>query len=120
MATPASSAFYAVISGAGSGTGRSVALRFARAYPVVLLSRKPSNFQPIVDEINASGGKAWGYATDATDQAAVDKAFESIDRDLPQGSKLAAAVFNGNAGFAVKPFLESKLEDLQLGLDTAA
>lgn len=112
--------FYAIVLGAGSGTGRAVALRFAQAaYSVVLLSRSASSHQPIVDEIRAAGGSAFGISSDASDPAAVDAAFDQIARELP-GAKLAAAVFNGNAGFAIKPFLEMKPEDLDVSLNTAA
>lgn len=115
----ASSSFYAVISGVGAGTGRSAALRFAKAYPVVLLARSAASFRPIVDEINASGGRALGFEADAADPAAIDSAFDRVAAELP-GAKLAAAVFNPGGGFAVKPFLELKAEDLDVSLNTAA
>ncbi|KID80504.1 uncharacterized protein G6M90_00g008680 [Metarhizium brunneum] len=113
------SKFYAIVAGAGSGTGASVALRFAKTYPVVLLARKSANYEPIVQEIRAAGGSAYGYTADASDPASVDGAFAQIEKDL-QGHKLAAAVYNANAGFAYKPFLELKVEDLDTSLGTAA
>ncbi|KAK2590194.1 hypothetical protein QQS21_012123 [Conoideocrella luteorostrata] len=112
------SKFYAIIVGAGSGTGASVALRFAKSYSVVLLARKSTNYQPIVDEIRAAGGSAFGYTADAADPASVDTAFSQIDKDL-KGVQLAAAVYNANAGFAYKPFLDLKPEDLDTSLSTA-
>ncbi|GJN73341.1 hypothetical protein PLIIFM63780_007405 [Purpureocillium lilacinum] len=116
----AAPALYAIISGAGSGTGAAAALRFARTYPVVLLARSPASYQPIVDQIRAAGGTAHGISADAADPAAVDAAFASIERDLLPGAKLAAAVYNANAGFAVKPFLELTKEDLDTSLGTGA
>ncbi|KAI9155382.1 short chain dehydrogenase [Paramyrothecium foliicola] len=116
---PPTSPFYAIVSGAGAGTGRAAALRFAKSYPVVLLSRTAASYRAIVDDINASGGTAFGYEADAADPKAIDAAFDSIRRDLPD-AKLAAAIYNAGAGFSVKPFLEQKVEDLQLSLDTAA
>ncbi|KND92470.1 hypothetical protein TOPH_02685 [Tolypocladium ophioglossoides CBS 100239] len=113
-----SPAFYALVSGAGSGTGAAAALRFAQAYPVVLLARSESSYRPTVDAIRAAGGSALGITADASDPAAVDAAFEQIARELP-GAKLAAAVYNANAGFAVKPFLELKPDDLATSLGTA-
>ena len=119
MAPPSTaSAFHAVISGAGSGTGRALALRFARSYSVVLMARRAETVGPIVDEIRAAGGSALGIAADASDPAAVDDAFARIRRDLP-GSRLAAAVYNANAGFAMKPFLDLELADMQAGLSTS-
>ncbi len=112
------SKFYAVVSGAGSGTGRSVALRFAKDYSVVVLARSASSHQPIVDEIRSSGGEAIGIAADATDSAAVASAFQTIAKEWP-GKKLAAAVYNANAGFAIKPFLELSEEDIDTGLATS-
>ncbi|KAK1970454.1 short chain dehydrogenase [Colletotrichum sublineola] len=114
----ASKSFYAIISGAGSGTGRATALRFAQAYPVVLLARKPESYNSIVAEIKQAGGQAFGLTADATDETAVNAAFESIKKILP-GSKLAAAVYNVNGGFAMRPFLELKREELDASLDAA-
>ncbi|KAK2001270.1 short chain dehydrogenase [Colletotrichum falcatum] len=114
----ASKSFYAIISGVGAGTGRAAALRFAQAYPVVLLARKPESYNSIVAEIKEAGGQAFGLTADATDEAAVNAAFESIKKFLP-GSKLAAAIYNVNGGFARKPFLELKREELDASLDAA-
>ncbi|KAJ3950531.1 uncharacterized protein N0V96_001681 [Colletotrichum fioriniae] len=114
----ASKSFYAIISGAGSGTGRAAAVRFAKAYPVVLLARKPESYNAIVDEIKQAGGQAFGITADATDEAAVNAAFETIKKELP-GSKLAAAIYNVNGGFSRKPFLELKREELDASLDAA-
>lgn len=114
-----SSKFFAIVSGAGSGTGRAAALRFAQAYPVVLLSRSQSSFQPIVDEINAAGGEALGFVSDASNASAVDSAFASIASAWPDRS-LIAAVYNANAGLTFKPFLELTESDLDISLSTAA
>ncbi|KAH8899604.1 NAD(P)-binding protein [Thozetella sp. PMI_491] len=109
------SKFFAVIAGAGAGTGRSVALRFAKEYPVVLLSRRPESYNDIVAEIKKAEGEAIGISTDTSDPASVAAAFETIKKEFPD-KKLAAAVFNAAAGFAVKPFLELKPEELQAAL----
>lgn len=85
------SKFYAVIAGVGSGTGRSVALRFAKNYPVVLLARKPDSYNDIVSEIKAAGGQAIGISTDTSDTQSVLSAFETIKKEFPEG-KLAAAI----------------------------
>jgi NAD(P)-dependent dehydrogenase (short-subunit alcohol dehydrogenase family) len=113
------SKFYAVIAGAGSGTGASVALRFAKTYPVVLLARKSANYEPIVQQIRDAGGSAYGYTADVSDPASVDGAFAQIEKDL-HGHKLAAAVYNANAGFAYKSFLDLQVDDLNTSLGTAA
>ncbi|KAK0651237.1 hypothetical protein B0T16DRAFT_403410 [Cercophora newfieldiana] len=111
----ASKTFYAVVAGVGAGTGRSVALRFAKAYPVALLARKPESYNDIVAEINKAGGQAVGVSADTSDEASVKAAFEAVGKEF-SGKKLAAAVFNVGAGFAVKPFLELKPEELDVAL----
>ncbi|KAL7624036.1 hypothetical protein AAE478_005593 [Parahypoxylon ruwenzoriense] len=105
-----SSKFFAIVAGAGPGTGRACALRFAKAYPVVLLTRNPESYQDTVAEINKSGGKAIGISADASDVKSVNSAFETIAKELP-GLKLAAAIYNVGAGFKRKPFLELDVED---------
>jgi NAD(P)-dependent dehydrogenase (short-subunit alcohol dehydrogenase family) len=111
--------FFAIISGVGSGTGASLARRFAKNYAVVLLSRRAASYESIVDDINKSGGTAIGITADATDLAATEAAFAQIAKELP-GSKLAAAVYNGGGGILRKPFLEIPVENLETNLNGAA
>ena len=87
----ASKSFFAVIAGVGPGTGRSVALKFAKTYPVALLARKPESYNDIVAEITRSGGQAIGIPTDITDAASVKSAFDKIHAEYPN-KKLAAAI----------------------------
>lgn len=116
---PVNKAFYAVVAGVGAGTGRSVALRFAQTYPVALLARTPESYNDIVAEIQKAGGQAIGVATDTSDEASVKAAFETIKKEFPD-KKLAAAIYNVGAGFAVKPFLELTASDLDAGLNSNA
>jgi len=83
--------FYAIIAGAGAGTGRSVALRFSKTYPVVVLARNPTSYSDIVSEIQQQGGEALGVSADTSDPASIKSAFETV-RDKFQGRKLAAAI----------------------------
>ncbi|OJJ51109.1 hypothetical protein ASPZODRAFT_319294 [Penicilliopsis zonata CBS 506.65] len=115
MATKA----FAIIAGVGPGTGASVARRFAKSYSVVLLSRNPANFEPVVQEINSSGGHAVGISTDLSDSTSVKNAFEKISQQFAD-SALAAAVFNPAGGFVKKPFLELTEEEFAGGLDGQA
>jgi len=96
---------FAVIAGVGAGTGRSLAVKFSKAYPVALLARTPGNYESIVEEINKSGGKAIGISTDVSDSASVKRAFKQIEEEL--GSQCAAGVFNASGGFKRAPFLET-------------
>ncbi|KAJ5620337.1 hypothetical protein N7510_004321 [Penicillium lagena] len=126
----------AVIAGVGAGTvsrvhslcyipsltsyqGASVARTFAKAYPVVLLARSPSSYEPVVKEINSSGGHAVGISTDLSDSNSVKAAFDQIAEKFP-GAGLAAAVFNSSGTFVRKPFLEVTEEEYSTALDSQA
>ncbi|KAJ9254095.1 hypothetical protein DTO207G8_3672 [Paecilomyces variotii] len=108
---------FAIVAGVGSGTGASIARKFAKAYPVVLLSRNPTNYQPIVEEINAAGGKAVGFSTDLADLKSVQSTFDKIAKEFPS-ALLAAAIFNPGGGFVRKPFLELTEEEFLSGFES--
>ena len=93
-------------------SGSSIARRFARHYAVALLARKSANFEPIVEEINAAGGKAIGINADTSDAQSVKNAFEQLKKET-RGANLAAAVYNVGGGLVRKPFLELKEEELE-------
>jgi NAD(P)-dependent dehydrogenase (short-subunit alcohol dehydrogenase family) len=113
-ATAVSKSFYALIAGVGPGTGRSLALRFARAYPVVLLARKPESYEAIVSEIRQQGGEALGISADTADAASVQSAFETVKREFGgRGLKLAAAVCEFFF-FFFRPFLCRELLAVEL------
>ena len=62
----------AVVTGAGQGTGRAIALRLALArFECVLVGRTASKLQDVAGEIAASRGKASVQALDVTDDAAL-------------------------------------------------
>jgi NAD(P)-dependent dehydrogenase (short-subunit alcohol dehydrogenase family) len=112
--------FYAVVAGIGPATGRSVALRFAESYPVVLLSRQPESYNDVVAQINKAGGKAIGISADATDASSLASAFASIKKDKDFGDlRLVAAIYNvrPNSRPSRKPFLELTLNDLDTSLN---
>ncbi|KAH7253876.1 uncharacterized protein BKA55DRAFT_510980 [Fusarium redolens] len=112
-----SKSFYALIAGVGPGTGRSVALRFAQKYPVVLLARRPESYESTLADVQKAGGKAIGVSADVADAASLKKAFETINKELPD-SQLAAAIYNvGSGGFVKKPFLELTENDLNASID---
>ena len=110
--------FFAVVAGVGPGTGRSVAVKFSEYYPVVLLARRQESYSDVVAQINKAGGKAIGVTADATDEASLASAFESIKKEF-EGLQLVAAIYNvrPNSRPSRKPFLELKLEDLDNSLN---
>jgi 3-oxoacyl-[acyl-carrier protein] reductase len=69
----------AVVTGAGRGIGRSIALKFAGAgADVVCVSRTAENSEKVAGEIRALGRKAWAHAVDVADPKAVAEAGEKI------------------------------------------
>ena len=69
----------AVVTGAGRGIGRAIALKFAGAgADIVVVSRTEENSEKVANEIRALGRKAWAFAVDVSDSAAVAEAGEKI------------------------------------------
>ena len=69
----------AVVTGAGRGIGRAIALKFAaEGADVVCVSRTQENSEKVAAEILALGRKAWAFAVDVADAAAVSAAAEKI------------------------------------------
>ena len=69
----------AVVTGAGRGIGRAIALKFAAAgADIVCVSRTVENSEKVAAEVRALGRKAWAYAVDVADGKAVAAAGEKI------------------------------------------
>jgi 3-oxoacyl-[acyl-carrier protein] reductase len=69
----------AVVTGAGRGIGRAIALKFAsEGADVVVVSRTQENSEKVAAEIRALGRQAWAHAVDVADAAAVNAAAEKI------------------------------------------
>lgn len=69
----------AVVTGAGRGIGRAIALKFAaEGADVVCVSRTQENSEKVANEVRAAGRKAWAYAVDVADSNAVTAAAEKI------------------------------------------
>ena len=69
----------AVVTGAGRGIGRAIALKFAGAgADVVCVSRTAENSERAAGEVRALGRKAWWHAVDVADAKAVASAGEKI------------------------------------------
>ena len=72
----------AVVTGAGRGIGRAIALKFAAAgADVVCVSRTPENAEKVAGEVRALGRKAWACAVNVADATAVAAAAEKILAD---------------------------------------
>ena len=69
----------AVVTGAGRGIGRAIALAYARmGADVACVSRTEENSAKVAAEVEALGRKAWALAVDVSDTAAVDAAAKEI------------------------------------------
>lgn len=72
----------AVVTGAGRGIGRAIALKFAaEGADVVVVSRTAENSEKVATEIRALGRKAWAHAVDVADATSVNAAAEKILAD---------------------------------------
>jgi 2-hydroxycyclohexanecarboxyl-CoA dehydrogenase len=94
----------AVVTGAGSGIGRAIALRLAAAgMAVVIAGRDLARGEAVAGEIAATRGDAAAVRCDVTDRASVAAALERV-RALHGG----VDVLVNNAGFdEFQPFLET-------------
>jgi NAD(P)-dependent dehydrogenase (short-subunit alcohol dehydrogenase family) len=105
----------ALVTGAGRGIGRAVALALAEAgAELVLVSRTPSELDEVSEQIKSDGGKARPLPFDVTRSEAVRDAFAGLAR---------LDILVNNAGInRPQPFLEvdEPALDLMLGLNVRA
>ena len=74
----------AAVTGAGSGIGRAIALRFSSAGShVCILDLNLDEAEKVVREIAQAGGSASAFACDVTDQGGVQKVFDVISHNRP-------------------------------------
>jgi NAD(P)-dependent dehydrogenase (short-subunit alcohol dehydrogenase family) len=76
----------AIVIGAGSGLGRSLALRFAHeGYDVALLARDEQRLAGLADEVRETGGSATAVGCDASDLEQVHAAVAGVAERGPVG-----------------------------------
>ncbi|WP_263258831.1 MULTISPECIES: SDR family oxidoreductase [Pseudomonas] len=73
----------ALVTGAGSGIGKAVALALLDAgFTVVLAGRRSEPLQALVDQALGQGQQALAILTDVRDPASVERLFSQIEREL--------------------------------------
>lgn len=99
----------ALVTGAGQGLGRAVALEMAaEGARVALLERNPATLQAVADEIHAAGGKADPYRLDLTDYDAYGKAVADI---IGKHGQIDTLVNNAAVNPPTRTILNDTLED---------
>jgi len=103
----------AVVTGAGSGIGRAVAVALSKAgYTVVLAGRR---LPPLEEVAREAGSGAIAVAADVTDQASVDALFAGVAKDF---GRLDLLFNNAGTGSAPAPLEEVTLEQWRSVIDT--
>jgi NAD(P)-dependent dehydrogenase (short-subunit alcohol dehydrogenase family) len=78
-----------IVTGGGTGLGRSTALRLAGlGAKVAVLGRRPEPLRETVDAIRAAGGTATAAPCDVRDPEAVRAAFDAVERELGPANQL--------------------------------
>jgi len=99
------SAKIALVTGAGTGVGRAVAIALAKAgYSVVLAGRRQEPLDKVAGEVNAAGTQALSVPTDVSKRESILALFEKVKSSFGRLDVL----FN-NAGIGAPPV---PLEDL--------
>ena len=98
----------ALITGAGRGIGKEIALRFASVQiPTVLVARSNEEISNVRNEIVNAGGKAWACPCDITQPAEVQALKDDIESELGTVNILV-----NNAGVASSAKLEATTDGM--------
>src|SRR5947207_14530049 len=93
----------AVVTGAGRGIGRAIALRFAaEGADIVCVSRTPENSGKVANEVRALGRKAWAHAVDVAESRAVAEAGEKSLAETGRVDILGNSAASRRAGWLAR------------------
>jgi NAD(P)-dependent dehydrogenase (short-subunit alcohol dehydrogenase family) len=99
----------AIVTGAGQGLGRTIALEMiAEGATVALLEQNKETLDTVAAEIRGKGGSCKPYRLDLTDYAAYGEAVQDIVRSL---GKIDVLVNNAAISPSYKTILDDTLED---------
>src|SRR5262245_12010603 len=96
----------ALVVGAGEATGGAIARRFARAGFVACVTRRHAEqLKPLVGRIEAEGGRARAFGSDARREDEVVELVQTIEREV---GPIEVCVFNvgGNVRFPIRELTE--------------
>src|SRR2546426_7858371 len=91
----------AIVTGGGTGIGKSIAIEFARAgADVALCSRKLEHLEPVAKEITNLGQRTFAVAVDVRQE---DQVKGIVERAVSEWGRLDIMVNNAGASFRAKP-----------------
>src|SRR5512132_2807585 len=91
----------AIVTGGGTGIGKSIAIEFARAgADVALCSRKLEHLEPVVKAVRDIGKRSFAVAMDVRQE---DQVKAVVDRAVQEWGRLDIMVNNAGASFRSKP-----------------
>ncbi|UPL20828.1 SDR family oxidoreductase [Alcaligenes faecalis] len=106
----------ALVTGASSGIGRAIALKFAeQGAALVLTARRGALLEAVAKEIRQSGGRAEFVTGDITQAETHEQLIEAANSRF---GGLDIAINNAGIVGALKPLAEMSLEEWQATLDT--
>ncbi len=105
----------AVVTGAGRGLGRAIALGLAAdGHRVVIAARRPTELAEVAEEVEANGGAVLTVPTDVRDASAVEALFERAEATFG-----GVGILVNNAGVAAEgPLVELDDEEWDRIVDT--
>ena len=90
----------AIVTGGGTGIGKSIAIEFARAgADVALCSRKLEHLEPVVTEVQRLGKRSFALAVDVRQE---DQVKAIVERAVAEWGRLDIMVNNAGASFRAK------------------
>ena len=91
----------AIVTGGGTGIGKSIAIEFAKAgADVALCSRKIEHLEPVAKEIHRLGRRSFAMVVDVRVE---DQVKALVDRAVSEFGRLDVMVNNAGASFRAKP-----------------
>src|SRR5262247_4271639 len=91
----------AIVTGGGTGIGKSIAIEFARAgADVAICSRKLEHLEPVEKEIRNLGRKAFSMALDVRQEEQVKAIVERVTQEW---GRLDIMINNAGASFRARP-----------------